>query len=209
MSVNKLLFHNYDVADTSYTYGYLSDPINSPKFLKTTGSSTTVAELNATDDTFAGFGVGDIIEVRVDGTVTVRTVTSVASIPDSVTVGSAVDWQNGTAGRAFSFRRFSSGTGAGAGWFRVGEFEEKVLEVYISTFNVATSIDVTLQGRITAGPTLQPVTIWTKSYTAAAQGDALPISEDVDELRVGFKLTGADTGLNEVYAYFRGSLKRR
>jgi len=206
---NKLLFHNYDVADTSYTYGSLSNPISATKYLTTSGSSTTVSELNAADNVFQGFGVGWIIEVNVDGATTVRTITSVSSAPDSVTVDSAVNWQNSDAGRAFAFRQFANGTGASDGWFDVGNLDEKTLEVYVSTFNAGTSIDVTLEGRITAGPTLQASTIWSKSYTAAAQNDIIPIIEDVDQIRVGFKLTGSDNGTNLVFAYFKGVEKRR
>ncbi len=204
--INRALFNAYSVTPTSYTYGYLSDPLNSPKHLITSGNSTTVSELNATDDSFAGFGVGDILEVSVDGTVTTRTVTSVSGIPDSVTVGSAVNWQNGTAGRAFSFRRFSSGTAADSGWFSVADLEEKLVQINVTAFS-ATSVDVTIEGRVMAGPTPVSTTIFSKSYTATG-GDGIPIVEDYDQIRVGVKVTTSG-GTNTLSAFFAGHGKRR
>ena len=205
MAIDKLLFSSlYDLADTAYRYGVYSDPINSPKYLKTTGSSTTVAELNTTDDTFAGFGAGDLIHVNVDGTVTTRIVTATGSVPDSVTVNSAVDWQNGTAGRAFSFRRWQNGTAATDGWFRVAEFDDKSVSVRYTTKNAA-SMDVIIQGRLNGGAL---ITLYTKNYTAATDGtlgsgDVFKIVELVDEIRVGAQIT-TDSAANNVEISFKG-----
>jgi len=207
--VQRLLFRNYDVPDTSYTYGYLSDPINATKYLITSGSSTTVSELNSGDNVFQGFGTGWTLEVNVDGTWTVRTITSVSGAPDSVTVNSAVNWQNGTAGRAFSFRQFISGQTASDGWFSVSEFRDKAIQIYVTTLNFATSINATIEGRIKAGDSLKATTIWSKSYTASATTDIIEIAETVDEIRLGFKGVGTDNGVSSVSAYFKGVSRYR
>ena len=205
MAETKVLFSSlYDLAATAFHYGVYGEYINAPKYLKTTGSSTTVAELNTSDQTFDGFGLGDLITVNVDGAYTTRIVTAVGSIPDSVTVNSAVDWQNGTAGRAFSYRRWFNGTAATDGWFRVSEFDSKAVSVRWTTKNAA-SMDVIIQGRINGGAL---ITLYTKNYTAATDttlgsGDVFPIVENVDEIRVGAQIT-TDTGANNVEISFQG-----
>ena len=195
----KILFRNYNLSSTSLIYGTLGTLINSPKYLKTTGSSTTVSELNTTDDTFEGYGVGDVIAVNVDGTWTLRTVTAVGSIPNSVTVDTAVDWQNGTAGRAFSYRRFTGGTAATDGWFPVSGDVDKAVEVSIDTIN-ATSIAVSIEGRINGGTA---AVLYSKTYTAAG-ADVFVIPENVTELRVGF-IIDTDGGTQSCNAVYKAS----
>lgn len=212
MGLDRLLARNYDVAGTSYTYMYYTSPINSPKYLKNGGATVLVQELNSTDDTFAGFGLYDLIETTVDGTTTVQAVTDLTGSPDSLVTDTTADWSV-TGGRAFSFRRFNSGTGANSGWFWVGDLQEKTIECYVSTYNVATSLDITIEGRINAGDTLQPATIFTKSFTAAAQNIIVNIDDltpfSVDQIRFGAKLNGTDSGLNQIYAYFKGTTRYR
>lgn len=207
MSNNVLICRNYDISATSYTYPRLSELINSRKYLTTSGSSTTVSELNASDDTFAGFGVGDLIDVEVDGAHTLRTVTNAGGVPDSVTVDTAVDWSNGGAGRAFSFRRFSNGTAITDGWFSVVDYSKRAVQIVVTTIN-ATSLDFTIEGRIRlSGAT---TVLWSKSYTAAnttpsttGGPDIINVSEGVDDLRVGMKVS-TDGGAQSVTVVFRG-----
>lgn len=193
----KLLFRAYDIASASLIYGTLGDLIQSTRYLKTSGSSTTVSELNSTDDTFASYGVGDVLAVNVDGTWTLRTVTNVGSIPDSVTVDTAVDWQNGTTGRMFYYRRFTSGTAAGSGWFPVSGEEDKSVEVSVDTFNAA-GITVSIEGRINGGTA---AVLYSKTY-AATGADVFVIPENVTEMRVGFSID-TDSGANSVSATYK------
>lgn len=204
-----LLFKNYDVSSTSYIYGRYSPPIQAPKYLTTSGSSTTVSELNSGDNVFAGYGVGDLLHVEVDGAVTTRRITSVASIPDSVTVNSAVNWQNGTTGRAFSFQRFSVGTGADTGWFSIWDYDPsgRVVTISIETIN-ATSLDFIIEGRIRGNPVSSR--LWSQSYTAVTTITAtvaltaIPVTELVDEIRVGVKVN-TDGGAQDLTVQFLGT----
>lgn len=210
MSSNRLLlFKNYNVASTDYIYGRYTPPIQAPKYLKTSGSSTTVSELNTGDDVFAGYGIGDLLHVEVDGTVTTRRVTAVGSIPDSVTVNSAVDWENGGAGRAFSFQRFSVGTAATDGWFSVWDYDPsgRVVSISIETIN-ATSLDFIIEGRIRGNPVSSR--LFSQSYTAATTITAtvalstIPVTEMVDDIRVGVKVN-TDTGAQDLTVQFLGT----
>jgi hypothetical protein len=209
MSTRLLLFKNYNVASTDYIYGRYSDVLNAPKYLKTSGSSTTVSEKNAGDDVFDGYGVGDLLHVEVDGTWTTRRITSVSGAPDSVTVDTAVDWENGGAGRAFSFQRFSVGTAATDGWFSVTDYasDGRVVQISIETIN-ATSLDFIIEGRIRGNPVSSR--LWSESFTAATTItatvalSAIPVSEPVDEIRVGVKIT-TDGGAQDLTVQFLGT----
>jgi hypothetical protein len=201
-TTRRTLFVNYDVASASAIYGLYSDLIASAKPLKTTGSSTTVSEVAAADDTFANFVIGDILAVtRPNGNVDLRRVTAIGSIPDSVTVDSAVNWDQ-TGGFPFSYRRFTVGTGANTGWFSVGSCDEKDLTLYVTTIN-ATSITFNVQGRQLGayGPVVSD--IYQKTFTAAtaAGGDPVFVVEHTDDLRVGVLVTG-DAGVQSVTVSF-------
>lgn len=200
----KHLFRQYDIEATSYTYGTLSDLLQAPKYLKTSGSSTTVSENTAGEAVFDGFGVGDVLYVNVDGTWTARPITSVAGAPTSVTVATAVDWSSG---KAFYFRRFTTGTAAGSGWFPVADFAEKSVNVELATIG-ATSIDVSIEGRINATATAS--VLYSKNYLAATApaADIFAIGEHVTEIRVGFKANTPGTA-NSVTANFFGRASTR
>lgn len=199
MAIHKLLFSSlWDLADTSYRYGVYCDYESAPKYLITSGSSTTVSELAAGDDTFQDRANGDILSVCVDGANTRRIITDATLAPDSVVVGSAVDWENGGAGRAFSYAKWLNGTAATSGWFRVADFNAKNVVIEWVTKN-ATSADVTIEGRVNGS---NPITIYTKNYTAVGE-DGVNVTEQWDEIRVGVKLN-TDTGANNFNIQFIG-----
>lgn len=197
----RLLFRAYDVTSTSLIYGLLSDLIQGSGYVKTSGSSTTVSELNSTDNVFQGYANGDVLYVNVDGTWAARTITDAALAPDSVVVDSAVNWQNGTAGRMHYVRHFTSGTTASDGWFPVSSDEDKSVEVSVDTIN-ATSIDVSIEGRINGGT---KAVLYAKNYTAAG-ADVFVIPENVTEMRVGFQVN-TDAGVQSVSATYKGREK--
>jgi hypothetical protein len=199
MSVSKQLFSSlWNLADTDYRYGVYCDYVNAHKYLLTSGSSTTVSELNTGDNVFEGFANGDILSVNVDGAHTRRIITDATLAPDSVVVGSAVDWENGGAGRAFSYAKWLNGTAATDGWFRVADLNAKNVVIEWVTKN-ATSADVTIEGRVQGS---NPITIYTKNYTAVGE-DGVNITESWDEIRVGVKLN-TDTGTNLFNIFFHG-----
>ena len=201
MAITKVLFSPlYNLGDTAaYRYGVYCDFVNANKYLTTSGSSTTVSELNTGDNVFQGFANGDILSVNVDGTHTRRIITDATLAPDSVVVGSAVDWQNSDAGRAFSYAKWLNGTAATDGWFRVAEFDSKLVTAEWVT-DTAASLDVTIEGRVNGST---PITIYTHNFTAITDFEYVNIVEPWEEIRVGAKIT-TDAGTNVVNIQFIG-----
>lgn len=198
-SSRRTQFAAYDVASASAIYGIYGLPVQSPKPLKTTGSSTTVSEVAAADNPFAGFVIGDLITVvRPNGLVEQRRVTSVAGIPDNVVVDTAVNWDL-AAGFQFSYQRFTVGTGANIGWWPVGNCDEKDLVITVTTF-AATSITFTVQGRQLGAYGAITTTIYTRTFVAAGN-EPVPVVEHMDDLRVGVEVAG-DVGVQSVSATF-------
>lgn len=199
-SSRRTQFANYDVATVAPgIYGIYGLPVQSPKPLKTTGSSTTVSEVAAADDPFAGFVIGDLITVvRPNGLVEQRRVTAIGAIPDSVTVDTAVNWDLAS-GFQFSYQRFTVGTGANTGWWTVGSCDEKDLILSVTTIN-ATSITFTVQGRQLGAYGVVTTTIYTRTFVAAGN-EPVPVVEHMDDLRVGVEIAG-DVGVQAVSATF-------
>lgn len=196
-TTRRTMFVNYDIASGTATYGLYGTPVQSSKPLKTTGSSTTVSEVTASDDPFAGFVIGDIITVvRTNGTVDKRRVTAVGSIPDSVTVDTAVDWSGSF---QFSYERFNVGTGANTGWFPIGSCDEKEITLSVTTLN-ATSVTFNVQQRALGAYGAVVSDIYTRVFTATGN-DPVPVVEHGDDMRLSVLVTG-DAGVQAVSATF-------
>lgn len=201
------LFATYNIQDTSFLYGAYSDPIPSRKYVKTTGSSTTVVSATASSGALDEVAVGYEMAVNRDGDVDVRYVTAKAS-GDSITINSAVDWGRDASdtGYPYQFRYWNNGTAATSGWFGVDQFDDKGVQLIVTTLG-STSIEAIIEGRLKGSQTtntiLWPLWSSTSGYSFTATGSVvIPITEAVDEIRVGFKRTGA--GTNSVSAIFRG-----
>ena len=119
--------HLYDLDSTTLTYcsmvGINGDPYGSPipvqGKIKTSGSSTTVTEVVTGSNPFTEVAVGDTLYVD-KGTLGLDAVIVVARTDAAnVTVSSAVNWDNGGAGRTFGFKKQTCGTGATNGWINV------------------------------------------------------------------------------------------
>jgi len=194
----KLLFSAYDVASAGYTYGLYGRDTASGPALITAGSNVLVTEVNAIDDPFTGFGIGDILNVRgKDGAVTTRTVSAVPSIPNGVTVGTAVDWST-AGGTAFTYRRWQSGTTAEIGWFSTGEFLYKSFEIVVAVI-AATSVDYSIEGRSMGGTGVTHAAAAITVVGSATVNVATPF----DQMRLGLKVT-VDGGVQSVTAVFYG-----
>lgn len=212
-----VLFWNYELDATSYTYciftGTGGDPFGRDNAgraaIKTTGSSTTVTAVTAGSGPFRDMAVGDYIAVTVDQVVTYRYIAT-RTDQDNITVtgprptdAAAVDWENAGAGRNFTWRRRTCGTGATAGWINVADFTWVGVQYDIAQMN-ATSIDVQIQGRDTTRGS-NPVTIWppnpigtgvceTGNYTAARICEVVINPNTHSAIRVGFKINTDDVG---------------
>lgn len=93
----------------------------------TSGSSTTVTEAVTGEGPFRDLAVGDVLKVcRVLGTGTVCDIVAITAKASSasITVDTAVNWQNGTAGQKAEFRKPSCGQTINDGWFSVGAYRD-------------------------------------------------------------------------------------
>lgn len=202
MAVQKLLFSSlWDLTDTSLRYGVYGDVQTGEKFIKTSGASTTVSENASGDAVFQGFLTGDLIHVKAgaDGAWSTRVVTGVGSVPTSVTVGSNIT----LTGNAWSYQKWNNGTTSSDGWFSVRDLVDKSVEFEWVTKN-ATSADVSIEGRINGGGA---AVLYTENFTAVGK-EIYPITETVDEIRVGIKIN-TDAGVNNFRASFRGEDRAR
>lgn len=198
MAEQKLLWSSrMDVADTSYRYACYTDVMTGEKFIKTSGSSTTVAENATGDAVFQGFANGDLIHTKAgaDGAWSSRVITDATLAPTSVVVDTAITL---TGGKAWSFQKWINGTTATDGWFRTAGLKEKAVEFEWVTKN-ATSADVSIEGRINGGGA---AVLWTENFTAVGK-KIYAIPEHVDELRVGVKIN-TDAGVNNFKVTFGG-----
>jgi hypothetical protein len=203
MAETKLLLFSelHDFADTSYRYGVYTGVNTGEKFIKTAGSSTTVTENTSGDAVFQGFAAGDLIHTKAgaDGAWSTRILTAVASAA-SVTVNAVITL---TGGKAWSYQKWINGTTASDGWFSVANLVDKSVEFEWVTKN-ATSADVSIEGRIAGGGA---AVLYTENFTAVGK-EIYPITETVDEIRVGIKIN-TDAGTNNVRASFRGEDRAR
>lgn len=204
MAEQKLLFSSlYDLADTAgYRYGCYGQVLTGEKAIKTSGASTTVSENASGDAVFQGFANGDLIHTKAgaDGAWTTRIITDATLAPNSVVVNSAVTLASPT---FWSYQKWFNGTGATDGWFSVADMNDKSVEFEWVTDNAA-SVDVVIEGRINGGGA---AVLYTENFTAVGK-EVYPITETVDEIRVGCKIT-TDGGANNVRASFRGEDRAR
>lgn len=117
--------YRYDVDSATLTYCVLSGQNGSAfggsmpgqGMIETSGSSTTLTGVNASDDAFTGVGVGDVLQIvppagRIQE---LRVVTAVTSV-DEVEVNAAVDL---TGGITYRWLDLQCGTGLDDGWIDV------------------------------------------------------------------------------------------
>jgi len=136
-AVQSAFAYNIDVDSATVTYfkhvGQNGSPfggsILGPGTIKTTGSSTTVAEAVAGSNPFTDIAVGDVLEVAPIGTSGRRTYLRVDARASaaSITVDTAVDLGTGVAWR---YWRLQSGTTVNDGWFPVSGATSVTIGVY-------------------------------------------------------------------------------
>lgn len=196
------LFESFTPLSTGYTYGRYDDPVNAPKFARTSASISTISVTSAGHNNFLGWGVGDLIHFKLNGmynSAETRRVVGVASIPDAISVHAAISL--GSDGRAYSYQRFHNTTSADndEGWFFCGDAEDKSVLIKVNTLN-ATSVDYVINGDI-GGVAFQ---LDAGSITSATTLH-VPIVENVRRIQVGIKFTG--NGANSVTVVYRAKPK--
>lgn len=194
------LYYNYDVSSTSYIYCKYTGSGGSPfgaelkgyGLIKTTGSTTTLDELDAASNSFTGMAAGDLLLIRNAGTgvTSLRRIVTFTSV-SQVVVDAAIDL--GTAGVTFNWLKQSCGTAATDGWVDVSLFYRLTFERALTTFN-ATSIQTQVECQLNG---VGSYTIDTSSVTATGSY-AYSIGSGVwDSCRMGVKVT-TDTGLQSL-----------
>lgn len=206
----------YDVASATQTYALhvgargdvWADPFRVNIPIDTTGSSTTVDAVTAATLPFANLGVGDLLIVRRDNSVTDQVWITAKASGDQVTVDTAVDWSDGY---VFEWRDLVTGTGADDGWMSVSTFSTVQMTIQYEAGDL-TGLDVAWFCKH-AGPFAGPVRVYpgidsdcgdgalgTKVCVFATLGDRLTVSltnNAYAQCRVGLAWSGADGGTRE------------
>lgn len=171
----------------------------------TSGSSTTVTEQTAGELPFRDLVVGDLLRVdRVLGTGTVVDIVAITAKASgaSITVDTAVDWQNGTAGMNAKFKHPVCGQAVTDGWFNVAKYADWTVVVTYSQGDFGAGLDWRVECR-DAGSQAQPVqvfpvslgtfqTIATASTTAVTASNALAGFERWQDCRVALLANTSD-----------------
>jgi hypothetical protein len=200
-------FDGYNPASTSFVYGVYGPWLPLPKFVKTSGSSTTVVEVNSGDGPFEGLAINDQLLMKANGqTKDDRTLTGVASNA-SATVNSAVNWENSGAGRPCKFRKHLSGTAATAGWVSTADLTNVTVSLVVTTL-ASTSVTFTIEWSASADEV--PSTLYSETFTAVTVAGGLnaqepiQIPESASRVRVGVKYNSSD-GTDAVSASLHGT----
>lgn len=203
--VSRTLFWKYDLASLSYSYGKFDrDFVAGEGKLKTSGSSTTVTTIS-TSGVLKDVKIGDLVLMVRDpyvstGTDLVKIATKASN--DSMTVSSAVNWDNSAAGYA-PWRYLVAevpATGTAAGWFHVGGFTAKTVFPVITTL-ASDTIDITVEAKDKSGVI---ATVYTESYSSATAPRPIPVGEDIEFLRVGVKAGASFAGTDVFDCTFTG-----
>lgn len=205
----KSFYYQYDMASTSYTYGKIGEQVQGRAGIKTSGSSTTVTASVANAGPFDPVSVGDILEIYVGETLSIRKVTAKAS-GDSITINSAITI--GAAGTAaWYFRQFVNGTAATDGWHSCYMYEGKAVKLEYPTVAAGGGIDVSIQVKH-FGLSTEPVEIYTVNFpssgTTPNAAAEVVIPENAAAVRVGVKGNSDFAGTDSFSAYLIGKLRK-
>jgi len=153
--------YDLDSVDTPI-YACFGDPQPSGpyKALTIQGGSTTVTSLPATGvGAFRNIAVGDEISLTISGTET-RVIVATRASDYSITVsGSGVDLYNGGSGYPFTFRKFTSGTGADICWVNVKTYHNKSITVEVNQTDGGGGVNWVVEAK-SALPGALPVRAW-------------------------------------------------
>jgi hypothetical protein len=194
-------YDTYDMDSTSYKYGRILGPFQGDGGI-TAAASTTLT--NGFDYGFAPIKAGDLIYVRTaEATVAKRKVSSVTSatviVVDSAVTASADPWK---------YMPFTIGTGADNGWHKIAHWRDVTVHILATTIAAAGGVDVTIEVRGEHNFRTNPSTIWTKNY-AAADEDAVIVTERASEMRVGVKGGSGFAGTDSITIFATGRKEQR
>jgi hypothetical protein len=223
------LLANYNVAATSYTYGFFrgpdtlnADPLGAgvkwvSKVKTVAGGGTTITAFTAaTEEPFIGLVAGDLLmfpnaptqinsgasAVNVQGiTQKQERVITTATDDDNAVVNAAIDLSQDSTGYVFYRKEFHTGAETTDGWFSVAPYSGFKIVEQVTTIT-ATSLDFSLECRHTGLPLYTSETVDAYSFTAAGT-HTVYMNLPFDQCRLGIKVTG-DGGTQATWAYFVG-----
>jgi hypothetical protein len=178
-------------------------PNNGAGHIKTSGSSTTVVPYTALSGALAGLAVGDLMQINLNGTITTRTVTAVASV-NSITIDSAISTTDAT----YRYLRHRCGTTSTEGWVPVATYKDAFFTVDVAQMNGTGGIVATLRCRA-AGEIMTPASVWTQTFSAAGVASFI-VQAPYHSCRIGLNWGTNDDGTDTTTAkevisvYFRG-----
>ncbi len=149
------IVNKFDSDSATLTYAVFTRATDGTVNIKTTGSSATVDAVSGTP--FATVAAGDELFCRDAEPDAQRRYVVAKASGAQITVNAAVDWSR-AGGYQFSYRTLLTGTGAGAGWFGVGNLADKTFSFGVEQL-VATDVKIRLEC-ITDAPGAQPITIY-------------------------------------------------
>lgn len=195
----------YDLDSTSYKYGRMTGPFQGEGGV-TAAASTTVAADATARNPFAGLKIGDGLWFRTaEQTVVKRKVATATSTTSLVSSGAALTF----AGIPWHYLPFTIGTGLTNGWHRIAHFRPGSVTVHIliPTVAAAGGVDVQIQVRGSGNFQADPNEIWTKNY-AAADEDAVIVTEVGSDLRVGVKGGSGFAGTDSITVFMTGVIRK-
>ncbi len=181
-------------------------------FVKNASSSTTVTAVSPTD-AFRRVSAGDLILFSVNGKQYQRTVSSKAANNASIVVNTAINLSgHGTGGYPFSFQHTTCDYSDSAGWTNTTGMAGKMVYIGVNALSGTGGIDAYIECRLTGNATIPSQILVPHFSTAIVPGaplttaqDYIPIAEDCDSIRVGFRFTTVDTaGTDSVTAFISG-----
>lgn len=211
--IERILFYRWDnVENTNYRYGKFERFwVPGRKRLTTSGSSTTVVTTISSSGVLKDVKVGDLVRMQRDVySLTGRDIVKITAkaSDNSMTVSTAVNWDNSAAGYApweYLIAEVPA-SGTAAGWFYVGDCAAKTIYPVITTVAAAGGIDLTVEGKTRNGDIS---TLYSVNYAAAADGIPIQIGSDALEfLRVGVKGGSGFAGTDDITITFEGEEKR-
>jgi hypothetical protein len=210
---------DYDLDSTTYTAvcytgrmgRVLDDWIPGNARITTSSSTTTTTSLTSSTSAFQAVEQYDALLVMQNGLPLRRYVSAAASV-DSITVNSAWDLSDLTAGYRYSYRNFTTGTAAESCWIPVAGYKSFTVQFIIDQMVVTGGIDFKLECRMEAAIS-SPSVIFSNNYTAADSDGYSVQNNEWDQCRVMVKIGTSDDGgdlttnAEKVSAFFQGSIR--
>ena len=198
-------YSSYDLDSTSYKYGRITGPFQGEGGVTADTSTTVTADATARNP-FAGLKAGDLLWFRTaEQTVVKRKLATATSTTSLVSSGAALAFTS----IPWHSLPFTIGTGLTNGWHRIAHFRPGSVTVHIliPTVAAAGGVVVNIEVRGSGNFQADPNEVWSKTY-AAADEDAVIVTETASDLRVGVKGGSGFGGTDVISVFMTGVLRK-